>query len=256
MIRLFLVNPKRMDCELLASVLQGEKDIEVVGYSHDPEEALTKIRRKGCDTVLADINLPGNGALNIARTLQKNGNEAKVLIGGLVRSKSAILHCIEEGVAGYVLEDDSLAVLVKKIRAAHEEEFIVSPAIASALMARVAELKEMANQLNGVDLSDAEEFFTEITPREWEVLQLIDKEYNNQQIAEKLVIEKGTVKNHVHNILSKLNVKSREQAAMLMRQFTQYQSENKEAPKNETKYSFPIFNPSVNGRPTKLMAAS
>lgn len=255
MIRLFLVNPKRMDCELLSSVLQGEEDIEVVGFSHDSEEALTKIRRGRCDTVLVDINLPSNGALNIARTLQKNGSEAKVLIGGLVRSKSAILHCIEEGVAGYVLEDDSLAVLVKKIRAAHEGEFIVSPAIASALMARVAELKDMATQLNGVNLSDAEEFFTEITPREWEVLQLIDKDYNNQQIAEKLVIEKGTVKNHVHNILSKLNVKSREQAAMLMRQFTQYQNEGTEAPKNETKYSFPLYNSSLNG-PTQLMAAS
>ncbi|MEZ4869187.1 MAG: response regulator transcription factor [Caldilineaceae bacterium] len=218
MIRLLLVHPTRMTCELLAAVLREESDIHVVGYAHSSDEALTQVSKQKCNTVLVDINMPNHSALPFARNLRQTGQEVKVLITGLVKSNAAILQCIEEGVAGYVLEEDSLADLVKKIRAVHEEKFLVSPTVASALMARIAELKQMTKELYGISLNQAGDLFTELTPREWEVLQLIEQGCNNQQIADKLVIEKGTVKNHVHNILDKLDVHCREQAALLARQ--------------------------------------
>lgn len=218
MIRLLLVHHTRMNCELLATVLRGETDLEIVGYAHSSEEAVATIKKQSCDIILANINLPDNDAIRLVRALQQGNERAKVLITGLVKSNAAVLRCVEEGVAGYVLEEDSLADLVKKIRDVYESRFSVSPSIASALMARVAELKQMTKELCGISLSRADDLFTELTPREWEVLQLIEQGCNNQQIAEKLIIEKGTVKNHVHNILSKLDVHCREQAAMLARQ--------------------------------------
>lgn len=230
MIRLLLVHPTHLTCELLAAVLREESDIHVVGYTHSSEEALALVKKENCNTVLADINLPNNSALSLARMVRQKEQDVKVLITGLVKSNTAILRCIEEGVAGYILEDDSLANLVRKIRAVHEEQFMISPAVASALMARVAELKEMTKELYGISMNRTDHLFTELTPREWEVLQLIEQGCNNQQIASKLIIEKGTVKNHVHNILDKLDVHCRKQAAMLARQLFAAQHEEPPVP--------------------------
>ncbi|MEZ4680343.1 MAG: LuxR C-terminal-related transcriptional regulator [Caldilineaceae bacterium] len=81
-------------------------------------------------------------------------------------------------------------------------------------MARIAELKQLSKELYGIDLQQAGTLLTELTAREWEVLQLIEQGYSNQQIADKLTIEMGTVKNHVHKILDKLDVRCREQAGL------------------------------------------
>ena len=115
---------------------------------------------------------------------------------------------IEAGALGYVLRTDSVAELLHNIRAAFKENALVSPSVAAALMARIAELSEKLTDL-GVDASDYEE----LTPREKEILNYIAAGLTNQEIADLLVIEVGTVKNHVHNILNKLNVHSRQDAA-------------------------------------------
>lgn len=240
MIRLLLVHPTRMTCELFAAVLREEADIHVVGYANSGEAAMTQLNRHKCDIVLLDINLPNSEALEYARLINHTLDDTKVVITGMVNSNSAILRCVEEGVAGYVHQEESLADLVKKIRAVYEGEFIMSPGVASMLMARVAELKQMTKELYGISTSDLDELFTDLTPREWEVLQLIKQNWSNQQIAEKLVIEKGTVKNHVHNILSKLDVNCREQAAILARQLQSEEEEEEESP-TETVRTFSPF---------------
>lgn len=252
MIQLLLVYPTRMTCELIAAALQGESDITVVGQAHSAEEALTKLTNCKCNTILASIDLSDNGAFKFARAVRQSSKDVKLLIAGLVRSNAAILRCIEEGIAGYILAEDSLADLVKKLRAVHEQEFIVSPAMASALIERVAELKQMIKEFHSTNLHWSEDLFAELTPREWEVLQLIEEGFDNQKIADKLIIEKGTVKNHVHNILSKLDVRSREQAAMLARQLFAEQKDEKSAESltEKTRY-FPL----IDAQATKLHTA-
>ncbi|MEZ4682699.1 MAG: response regulator transcription factor [Caldilineaceae bacterium] len=239
MIQLLLVYPSRMTCELISAALCAEEDIEIVGYAHSGDEALAKLAKQECNTVLASIDLPDNGAFNFARAIRQSAKDVKVLIAGLVKSTTAILRCIEEGVSGYVLAEDSLADLVKKLRAVHDEEFIVSPAMASALIGRVAELKQMLKEFHTASLNWSDEIFAELTPREWEVLHLIEEGCDNQQIADKLIIEKGTVKNHVHNILSKLDVRSRDQAAMLARQLFAEQSDSTAAKVDQVQ-TFPL----------------
>lgn len=225
MIRLLVLHPTRMTCELFAAVLREEEDIEVAGFAHNNEDALKLLGRQSCDVVLVDVSLPNSEALSVARQISQKWENTKVLITGLVKSKTAILRCVEEGVAGYVLQEESLADLVKKIRAAHEDEFVVAPDVASMFMSRIAELKQMTKDLYGISTKNVGELFTELTPREWEVLRLIERGLSNQEIAANLVIEKGTVKNHVHNILSKLDVHCREQAATLARQMLANRSE-------------------------------
>ncbi len=210
MIGVFLVNRSKLICSVMATALEGEPDIQVVGSATSVEEALKLIRSENCDVVLVRNNLPNEGALELTQALKDDDSAVKVLVIGVAEQEEVILRFIEAGAAGYVLSEESVTDLVKNIRAAHREEALVSPQIAGALMFRITELMEVRPipeyryRLDQV---------ADLTPREQEVLQLIGEGLSNQEIADRLVIEVGTVKNHVHSILQKLDVSDRDDAA-------------------------------------------
>ena len=131
---------------------------------------------------------------------------------GLTEEKQHVLRYVEAGATGYVLKDDSLEDMIETVRAAQDGRVFVSPQIAAALMERLADL---AHMFSGIENSVSDT--AGLTSRELEVLQLIGEGLTNQMIAEQLVIEVGTVKNHVHNILDKLNLNSRGEAAAYIR---------------------------------------
>lgn len=205
MIRVLVVNEIRLMCNVISAMLEEEPDIEVVGTATTSEEALARI--SGCDVILVNTGLPDNGALELTRAVVEKAPSVGVLVVGLAESETEILQYVEAGAAGYVLKDDSVDALLRHIRATHSDEALVSPEIAAALMSRVSELAQSFPESVGIDEA------AELTPREREVLQLIGQGLSNQEIADRLIIEVGTVKNHVHNILQKLNVNSRQDAA-------------------------------------------
>jgi DNA-binding NarL/FixJ family response regulator len=209
MIRVFIVDEVRLTCDMLATVLKDMSDIEVVGCATTVDEALARL--SACDIVLATTTLPNDGAYELTRIVAKNISSPKVLIIGLAESREAIIRYIEAGAAGYVHRQDSVDRLLANIRAAYNDEAIVSPGIAAAIMARLAQLASsaMISPLRQ-ELADT----SELTRREREVLNLIKQNYSNREIANYLTIEVGTVKNHVHNILDKLSVNSRRDAAI------------------------------------------
>jgi len=218
MIRVLIVHETRLICDLKATVLRNEADIEVVGCVSTTEEALVALRRCACDIMLVSVTLPDDGAFTLTRAVAKLDHPAKVLITGLTESKAVILRCVEEGVAGYINTDESLSDLVQKIRCVSHGEFLVSPGIAAALISRVSELKKLVTELNGFKEMNPNHLYAELTERECEVLGLIEQGHSNQEIANTLCIELGTVKNHVHNILDKLDVRTRKHAAIIARQ--------------------------------------
>jgi DNA-binding NarL/FixJ family response regulator len=210
MIRVLIVEEVRAICEVIATVLRTEPDIEVAGCATNIDEALAHL--EACDVVLVNTTLHNEASARLIRTMRKMAPKVKIVVMGLVRSQNAILQCIEAGVSGYVLRDSSLEELLKNIRAAYNNEALVSPPIAAALMSYVAELV-------GFDPANEHELCApqRLTRREREVLSLVQQGLTNQEIAEALVIELGTVKNHVHNILRKLNVSSRRDAVHVSR---------------------------------------
>lgn len=218
MIRVLVVHRVRLTCDLIAAALRDEKDIEVVEHAQSADEALVKTQLQQFDVALVNINLPDNDALRFTRAITRSKKSVKVVITGLVQSKAAVLRCVEEGAAGYVLEEDSLPDLVKKIRAVHVNEFAVAPNIAGALISRLAELKRKVTTIRTLAASESFHEPAELTAREWEILCLIEYGLSNQEIAETLVIELGTVKNHVHNILRKLDVQNRKHAVIFARE--------------------------------------
>jgi DNA-binding NarL/FixJ family response regulator len=222
MIRILVVHKVRLTCELIAGALRSEADIQVVAMAQNGEEALAKLDQHGIDVALVHINLPETGAVRFTRAAAQSHKRVKILMMGVVPSRVAVLRCIEEGAVGYVLEDDALGEFVRKIRRVYGNEFLVSSDIGGALLARLAELKRQITVLRSNSRTEKDatpgEYPGELTHREQEILALLAQNLSNREIADWLVIELGTVKNHVHNILRKLDVRSRRHAVIFARQ--------------------------------------
>lgn len=208
MIRILVVHPMRLVCSLYASVFDDKPNMEVVGQATSKEDAFNQIGTNNCDIVLVSATLPENGALELTKEISLSYPLIKVVVVGLPELKNAILQYVMAGASGYVLQDVTVDRLFENVQAVQEEKALVSPAMAAAFMEHIAELAHISAR----PYLEPEAYF-ELTPREVEVLDLIGEGFTNQEIAERLVIEVGTVKNHVHNILKKLDVSSREDAA-------------------------------------------
>lgn len=208
MIRVLLVNEFQLISNVIAVALEDEPDIIVAGQAASIDDALAQVIGREVDVVLVSTKLPGDDALKLTRSLTKSDPEIKVLVLGLTEAKEQILPYIEAGASGYVLKDDSVEHLIECVRSAYADKAIVSPQMAAALMSRVIELARLLSEIKPPAYEPAG-----LTPREIEVLTLIEKGLTNQEIAEHLVIEVGTVKNHVHSILEKLEVGNRVDAA-------------------------------------------
>jgi two-component system nitrate/nitrite response regulator NarL len=208
MIRIVIVHPSLLVCSLYSSVLDQRPNMEVVGRATMVKEALMRVQESDCNLILVSANLEDNGALALTRKIAQEHPELKVLVVGMPESKYVILQYVMAGASGYVLQDVSVDQLLQNIRAAEEDKALVSPTMAAALIDHVAELAHISARPY-----IQPEAYSELTARELEVLQLIDEGLTNQEISNELVIEVGTVKNHVHNILRKLDVASREDAA-------------------------------------------
>ncbi len=207
-INLLLVNETRLMGNVIASALEDAPDIHVIACVTNMDDAMKIVKENEVDVALVSTRLPDQGALKLTSAITELTSSTKVLALGLTEEKQRVLRYVEAGATGYVLKDDSLEDMIETVRAAQDGRVFVSPQIAAALVER---LSDLAHMFSGIEnsLSDT----ADLTSRELEVLKLIGEGLTNQRIASQLVIEVGTVKNHVHNILDKLNVSSRGEAA-------------------------------------------
>jgi len=210
-INLLLVNETRLMGNVIAAALEDEPDIHVTACVTNIEDAMKFVQEKEVDIALVSTRLPDQGALKLTSAITELTPSTKVLALGLTEEKQRVLRYLEAGATGYILKDDSLEDLIETVRAAQDGKVFISPQIAAALVER---LSDLAHMFSGIENSVSDT--AGLTSRELEVLQLIGEGLTNQRIAEYLVIEVGTVKNHVHNILDKLNVSSRGEAAAFL----------------------------------------
>jgi len=206
--RVLLVNEIRLMCNIIAAAIEDEPDIEIVGSATSFEEALSILRRGIVDVALVSTKLPEPGALELTNAISQLAPGTKVLALGLTENRERVLRYVEAGAIGYILPDDTLEDMLEKIRDAKSGQAHVSPEIAAAMMTRITELAHIFAQVDSSMVDSAG-----LTPRELEILELIAQNKTNQEIADHLVIEVGTVKNHVHKILEKLQVSNRGDAA-------------------------------------------
>jgi DNA-binding NarL/FixJ family response regulator len=207
MTRVFIVVGIRLYREGLAQLLSTQDGFAVVGTEPNGKMAAAQIDHLSPDVVLVEIGLPDLDA--IADALASRSSRIPLVAMGIVDSDSEVLACAEKGAAGYVTRDASVEELAGTIQRAAKGELICSPRTAGTLIRRLgmlaAELKPSPPEVR-------------LTRREREVAALMGEDLSNKEIATRLRIEVATVKNHVHNVLDKLQVHRRTEAARLLGQ--------------------------------------
>jgi two-component system nitrate/nitrite response regulator NarL len=205
MTNVLIVTTTRLMSDLIQMACKNQPDLNVVACVSDKAQALANKNR--CDVMLISHDVPD--ALELIASVGHRGVPATVVMG-LPNVEPLILRYLEAGAAGCIRDQDSSAELVRTIRLAAARQNALTADLYPLVLRRVSVL---ANRQRGGDVPEPEND-KNLTRREREILELISKGHNNREIARELTIELGTAKNHVHNILDKLNLKSRRDAAV------------------------------------------
>jgi len=187
----------------IRSYLETIKDFEVVGEAESGEAAIRMVSELIPDIVLLDLIMPGMDGVETTRQVKKISPRTQVVVLTSYHEDVHIFPALKAGATSYILKDMKMEKLVDALQRAVRHEVTLHPLVAERVL----------ENIRGAD-SEEPALFTELTERELDVLRLIAKGMTNSQIAETLVISENTVKGHVSNILSKLHLADRTQAAV------------------------------------------
>ncbi|MBT2394164.1 MULTISPECIES: response regulator transcription factor [Streptomyces] len=201
MIRVLLVDDHQVVRRGLRTFLEIQDDIEVVGEAADGAEGVARAEELKPDVVLMDIKMPGTDGIEALRKLRELANPAKVLIVTSFTEQRTVVPALRAGASGYVYKDVDPEALAGAIRSVHAGHVLLQPEVADALLSQDV-------PSNGTGRGST------LTEREKEVLGLIADGRSNREIARALVLSEKTVKTHVSNILMKLDLADRTQAAL------------------------------------------
>ena len=186
--------------------LLSEHGLHVVGEAENGDVALRLVRELAPDVVIMDLNMPGPSGVDVIRQMTSIAPLTRVVVLTISADDSDVINAVMGGACGYLLKDSSVDQLIAGIRSAAAGESLISPQIAAKM------LQMLRAQRSSVDA--AETIRAELSEREIEVLKLIASGNDNAAIARALFISPKTVKNHISNILMKLQMENRIQAAV------------------------------------------
>jgi DNA-binding NarL/FixJ family response regulator len=209
-IRALIVDDHALFRRGLEMVLAAEDDIELVGEASDGAEAVQKAGEALPDVVLMDIRMPKSSGIEACRAMKAVAPSSKIVMLTISDEEEDLFEAIRAGASGYLLKDIPLDEVADVVRAVHGGQSLINPSMAAKLLTEFATLnkrdqEERAEQVPAPKLTD----------REMQVLKLVAKGMNNRDIAKELFISENTVKNHVRNILEKLQIHSRMEAVMI-----------------------------------------
>jgi two-component system, NarL family, response regulator LiaR len=186
-------------------LLEEAGDMEVVGEAASGEETARLVEGLAPDVVLLDIKMPGMSGIDVARIIKTTSPRTRVVILTVYTNDEFLFEAIKAGAMGYLLKDTSPQELLRAVRVVCQGEGLLAPAMAAKIF------KEFARTATAPDLRAV---LAHLTQREAEILQHVTGGLANKEIAQRLQISERTVKNHLSNIMEKLHVNSRTQAAV------------------------------------------
>jgi two-component system NarL family response regulator len=191
----------------LVLVLDQEDGITVVGEAEDGEESIRRAEELAPDVVLMDVRMPRVGGIEATRAIVESTPSTKVLVLTVSDDEDDLFEAVRAGASGYLLKEISIEEVGASIRAVMSGQSLISPSMATRLLAEFTSLSRKAEQRQSAPLP-------RLTDRELEVLRLVARGLSNREIAGDLYISENTVKNHVRNILEKLHLHSRMEAVV------------------------------------------
>ncbi len=211
-IRVVIADDHKLFREGIKALLAVTDDIEVIGEADDGASVLRICQELQPDIVLMDINMPGLNGIQATEKISENQSPTRIIMLTMLEDDASVFNAMRVGARGYLLKGADSQEVLGVIRAVAQGQALFGPAIATRLMNYFKELSLKPAATSG------KAPFPELTQRELEVLQLIAQGLNNQEIAQKLVLSAKTVRNHITNIFSKLQVANRAQAIVRARE--------------------------------------
>ncbi len=211
LIRVLLVDDQRLMRDGLRTLIELETDLDVAGEAEDGLQAVTAYRNMGPDIVLMDVRMPNLNGVEATRRIKADWPEANILILTTFDDDEYIFEGLRAGASGYLLKDVSGKELAAAIRTVANGGTLIAPSVARKVVSEFARLKP-ASETSSESLPDP------LSEREIEILQEVSKGYSNKEIADKLYLAEGTVKNYVTSILQKIGARDRTQAAIRARE--------------------------------------
>jgi len=201
--KVLLVDDQILFRKGVRALLEAEEDIEIVSEAGNGHEAANKVKAYRPDVVLMDIHMPECDGIEGTRLIKAEHPEVKIVILTVSDEDDDLFEAIKAGAEGYLLKNLGPDELIQMLRSVVANEAPLSPAIASKLL----------GEFRRHPRDEQRQSHAELTSREHEVLQLVAEGMSNAEIGLKLCVVEGTVKNHLHNILEKLHLQNRVQAA-------------------------------------------
>jgi DNA-binding NarL/FixJ family response regulator len=206
MIRVIICDDQAIIRDGLEMLLKLENDIEVLGQAQDGAEAFALVEKLRPDLVLMDLKMPGLNGIEATRQIRAAYPQVKVLVLTTYDDDEWLFDAIRAGASGYLLKDTPREEVIKAVKGTTLGKTFVDPAVAGKLL----------NQVAGKPAYPSATLLTDkLTERETDVLRLVARGFTNADIAERLHLSEGTVRNHVSAIFAKLEVSDRTQAAVI-----------------------------------------
>ena len=206
-VRVLIADDHTLYREGVRAMLGAATDVEVVGEASTGDEVIAQAERLQPDIILMDIKMPGSNGVEATRRILSVSPHIGVLVVTMFDDDDSVFSAMRAGARGYLLKDADRDELLRAISAVHRGEAIFSPAIARRMV------QYFATRPGG-----PARVFPELTEREREILTLMAQGQNNEEIASRLVLSLKTVRNHVSNIFTKLEVSDRVQAVIRARE--------------------------------------
>lgn len=210
MIRIIIADDQEIIRESLKIILSTHEDIRIIGTAQNGYEVLDLLKNNEVDVILMDIRMPKMDGVYCTKVVKEEYPKIKIVILTTFNDDEYIFSALKYGASGYLLKDVSMDDLYKDIVIVHNGGALINPDIATKVFNMFSRMSKQNNFTINVD----KDYLKDITKPEWKVIQQVGYGLSNKEIAQKLFLSEGTVRNYLSSVLSKLNLRDRTQLAI------------------------------------------